>query len=351
MDALIPGVGALCAIGILLMIILLPASLRKVDATENALAYDTIWCSLDATTLGPGLHNVAPFSSILRWPSTYQTVEYSSTKGTAISCNSADGIRIGLDISFQYQPDSKKIYDLTMLYQDFESYEKILKQAGRSAIRHSCGHYTAQEFQTKRKQIGTEMHGKMKAKMESMKSVLVDVQLRNVARPSSYEAAVQSKEAARTDITLAESQKSQEMTIAQTVKLDADLAANRTQNLAKTQATITLKQGEYDRDAITDRYSTWASTYKKVMDAQNLTPEGILAYIGNRLVGSPGVTVAMEAPAKTSWQKSLATTAQDCNTGAKKLCTDASKALKTNAASIYCAGSTCSAQDVSVCCS
>ena len=59
-------------------------------------------------------------------------------------------------------------------------------------------------------------------------------------------------------------------------------------------------QGEKQAEAITDRYSKWSDTLSKVASTQQLTPEGVLAYVGNRVVQNhPTAAISLSSPAKT----------------------------------------------------
>lgn len=345
---------ACCGISTLLVIILLPASLRTVESTEFGIAYDNIWCTLHKDPLTPGLHVIDPFGSVIIWPSTQQTVEYSLANGSPLTCNSKDGIRIELDLTFQYRVLKESLYDLTLLYEDFEKYNDILTGVGRSALRHACAGFDARQFQTDRELISAKLKKEVTDKLNTMGSTTLDVQLRNVDRPNSYEDAVQAKEAARTDQSLAKSENAQALTVAMTELADAYLEANRTINRATTQAQITLNFGQAEADAVSDRYKTWADTYKAVMEAQKLTPEGILAYIGNRLVASSSsATISMPAPARTSWADGLDTSAALCSSvsGAAVTAFCGGQGLKATAADLHCRGATCTAAlDQATCC-
>jgi hypothetical protein len=78
-----------------------------------------------------------------------------------IACNSKDGIQISLQASFQFVPKQAAIYKLTMDYTDFKTYEKLVKIQARSAIRHGCGNFTAQDFQTRRAEVQVRASSKL----------------------------------------------------------------------------------------------------------------------------------------------------------------------------------------------
>ena len=57
----------------------------------------------------------------------------------------------------QFVPKIEKIYQLTLKFETYEKYKEILAIAGRSALRHVCSAYTAQDFQNKRGAVSTSM--------------------------------------------------------------------------------------------------------------------------------------------------------------------------------------------------
>lgn len=311
------------ALGAVIMgIVLWACSVKTVDSQENAIAYDAVWCKLQEQVLEEGMHGIPPFGQLIVWPAIYKTMNQQ------VSCNSLDGVEITVEMSFQYQPKSTALYELTRLYKDYDGYQKVLRWRARSAVRHACAKYTCQEFQTMRPYVNDEMQKQVETELSkaiypennddaevtygdfdgSMATLVSDLQLIYVWRPDVYEEAVTSKENARNDIALAEAERDQAITQAQTVQLEAYTEANRTINGAQTEATVIKQFAASNASAITEQYAAWTELYTAVKQAHGFTTDALLAYIGNRLMAElPSVTLNLESPAYVSFKDSLLT--------------------------------------------
>lgn len=169
--------GTFCVAALIIAIVLLSVSFETISSSEVGLAYDNVWASLNDKILTEGLVSKPPFGSVLRWPKLYQTVSYTNT--TAIICNSLDGIKITLDFSFQFVPDTNKIYNLTLTFKDFPTYSDVIQVQARSSARDVCGDFTAEEFQTRRAEVGQKLEEEVKTKIKQIWfSDVVDLQLR-----------------------------------------------------------------------------------------------------------------------------------------------------------------------------
>ena len=323
---------------VLLLVILLPASLQKVGSTEVGLAYDSVWANLRESIMTEGLKTKPVFGDIILWPTDYQIIEFSGTpykddieKG--IMCNSKDGIQIQLQASFQFVPLQDKVYELTMNFRDFEGYKKLVTIQARSAIRHGCGTFTAQDFQLQRAKVQTSMQCLVKGYLGSndvgydtatcgeyytnatswqaplkFHAVVKLLQLKNVDRPRSYQAAVEDKETARSDILLAKNERSQRETQAQTVKDKSVQTAKIILDTANTDANVTMAFAKADAQAVLERYQAYEQAYGLAKTNLSLSDVGILAYFGNQMVGGKAgenQTMAIPATAKVSYAGDL----------------------------------------------
>ena len=296
--------GVLTLFGVINMIILLSMTLEQVDSASYAIPYNTVTGSVANDVKSEGLHAKPPYGQFILWPKTY------ATKGESVECNSLDGVRIRVDVSFQYLPRQKALYDLTKLYEKESNYEVVLAWHSRSAIRNGCAEFTTQEFQTQRSVVQGAMYDRLKDRLSAyMETDVVDVQLTNIARPAEYEVEVDAKEGARNDIDKAENERAQALTQANTVLLEAQINANKTLDTARTAAENALTVAQAEADVITGRYAALAETYLAVKDTHAMSTEALLTYIATRLHGDTrGATFGLDAPAQTSYVGDLSTT-------------------------------------------
>ena len=138
-------------------------------------------------------------------------------------------------------------------------------------------------------------------------SSAVSVQLRNLEIPEAYSNAVSAKQRAAEEIDLAENQRVQIVTEANTLKLNAAITANEIVNAATSDADIRIEEASYKANATLLEFSSEASIYTNLITNLDLTSEGFLSYMGTRLVESKSqVSIDGLEPAKLSYREELA---------------------------------------------
>merc|ERR1711988_554576 len=295
-------IGSCCGVLVILAIILIACSLERIEATEVGLEYNSPQGSLSKEYQSEGLHAKAPFGEFILWPTTHQTISQD------ITCLSFDGVVIRLKVSFQYTVEIKAVYNLTMKFVDFSAYNGLVRLYSRSAIRHACSKFTAQEYQTQRGAVQKTMRATVVNRMAPppVQANVLELQLTNIERPEGYETVVDLKEKARTDINRVQNQRAQSLPQANTNLLKARVEANKTLDTAQATATITLNKANADASVTLGRYVSQGTLYKQVRQTQGLSAEGLLAYLGTRLVDElPSITVGLAAPARSSYASSL----------------------------------------------
>merc|ERR1711988_963568 len=300
--------GGVCCLKItILAIILIACSVETIDSTEMGIAYNAPQAVLASEVKEEGLHGKPPFGYFILWPRTHQTL-HQELKGL-----SKDGVVISVTVAFQYKVNEKELQRLTLDYKDFDNYKVNLQKKSRSGIRNACMDFLAQEFQTKRAAVQTAMFDKVKERLDAglMYAFVLDLQLTSVDRPAAYEAAVDAKENARNEIDLARNLRAQKLTQANTNLMRTRVQANKTLDSANTQAAVTNKTAQTEAAVVYGRYESQGALYKQVRTERNLTSEGLLAYIGTRLIDELNhITVGLDAPARVAYGTSLSTTSR-----------------------------------------
>ena len=147
--------------------------------------------------------DLPPFPGLVLWPQREQEVLFERKALGLITCNSRDGLRVVLDVSFQYKIPENRVFDLSMKYKDFSTYSKLVESVARANIQHSCGEFTAENFQTLRNDVANTISVALKNELEvKLSSFVSQTQLRNIARPTEYDNAVRDKENALNEIKL-----------------------------------------------------------------------------------------------------------------------------------------------------
>lgn len=284
--------------GVVGIIILIIVSIKTLQSDQMAVMYNTVLRDLYNDIRQEGLHTGPPGYRFIIFPSVFRTISYPN-----LQCLNKDGVIITLDIAFQYQVKPDSLRDTVLQFRDHDNFKLVLEYAGESAIHEACSQYNTTEFQAARQDFQTSVREALSSRYQQLNTTIDDLQVNNIARPSEYEAAVRSKEAARENIEVARSEAPRRITEADTTKKEAETSAVIAINKADSEARIALTRAKNEAEGIYNEYETEANTYTKIMTEQDLTTEGFLAYMGVRTIGlahNP-VYAGINAPAKTAW--------------------------------------------------
>lgn len=282
------------------IISLIATSLRRVQSFEIGLKYDVISRSLYKSPVTEGLHTGPPGFKFIIFPSVYRTLEFDDLR-----CLNQDGVTITLDISYQYQAMQSKLYDIAMQFKDIKGYEVVLKNAGQAAVYESCSNFRTNQFQTERSRFQEDVKKKIKGRYTALHAIITDLQVRDIRRPSEYESAVRSKEAARQNIEVAKQERPRKITQANTKLREAETQANITLAKAHSNARIISFKAQREADGIKVQYQKEGEMYKGIKDDLGLNADQLLSYIGVRTIANAKnpVYVGIQAPAKSSYIK------------------------------------------------
>lgn len=206
------------------------------------------------------------------------------------------------------------VYPAILKYRDHHKWASTVEQAGLSAIHHSCSEFSVAEFQNKRGVIQSKMEKNLKLKLEGNKTageegvnaIAVSLQLTYVHLPEKYNTAVAEKQAAEEDITLAIAERKQETTKANTELLKAKEEARKIKDTAQNEAEVLLTEARLKAEEILYSFQKEAEALVEVKNRLNLTTEGVLAYLSNKLLEEADhLTVTTGEPAKLSRKDEL----------------------------------------------
>jgi len=283
--------------GLIFVIVMLAGSLKRVQETEIALAYNPIEKKLGEDVYSVGLHAGSPFFRFIKFPSVYTTLYYEDEK-----CVSKDGIMVTLKLDVQYQVDQGRVRDLVAQYSTAEKHVKILYWAIQSGVHNTCSQFLITEFQEERGRVQDSLLAKCRAKAESLMTQVIDVQLQNIDIPGEYTMAIESKERAREDINLAYNERAQLVYEGERRRQESEqdilimmLNANKTRDVTLAKATA---QGE----AAENMLKKEATAYKGVQQELGLDTPGLISYLSTRAIEAnddPDVNIAR--PAKGSF--------------------------------------------------
>merc|ERR1719346_266403 len=95
----------------------------QIDVTEYALNYSLLTHKVEKKTYLPGRYWIGPFNYFIRFPSTVTTIAFADSamqldlgpgeRGEReLRSRTKDGLDVNIELSFQYQLQMEKLYDL-----------------------------------------------------------------------------------------------------------------------------------------------------------------------------------------------------------------------------------------------
>jgi regulator of protease activity HflC (stomatin/prohibitin superfamily) len=208
---------------------LLLSSFESVDYNEYGLKQNIITKEIDPEVYTVGLYFTGPFATFIRFPSTWQTIEFSPSwdaDDIPISTRTEDGLDLEIDISFQYR---LREADVLQLYSEYGlDYEHAMVKIARGVLRDVAGGYDALEFFYNRSLISNDMTQSLKSKENILFIQFGEFQLRNIDLPDEFEAAIEAVEVAKQEIKIAEYQQQAAVIRAQTLIIEAQAQMNIT---------------------------------------------------------------------------------------------------------------------------
>jgi len=290
---------AVAIVGTLALIIgLVASSLARLSSTEVGVAYDVHQKILGDEVKTSGLHTGKPGFYFIKFPSVFNTLKFSNLK-----CLNKDGVEITINLEFQYRARPKDVRNLIIEFQNHENYLKILRRMAESGVHDACSKFNTTQFQSQRAIFQESVRSHIAQQFNNVSTDITDLQISNIVRPKDYETALKNKETAKENIQVAKSQRPRLLTQAETTKEEASAQAAISIEKAQSNARVALTKADADAATITAAFDAEADSYALVMANQKLGVEGLLAYLGTRVIveSKKDVNIGIDAPAKTKY--------------------------------------------------
>lgn len=218
--------------------IIIALSFDSIEYTEYGLDYSSVSKTVGKTPFLGGIYLLGVGHSFIKFPRTVQTIDFSNSQGSdrpQIESRTNDGLEVLLEISFQYELISAKIYDLYMSYE--LDYQNVIENIAVDALTDQATKYTAYDFFMNRAKIGSEMQEALDLALRNKTHVSIPFfQLRDVDLPDPFEAAIQLSEVRKQDIQKANAEMNAAKVEIETSLLKADLNKSVTINKANGEA-------------------------------------------------------------------------------------------------------------------
>lgn len=296
-------------ISVIVALALIIASLRKVSSTQFGVEYN-VWTKK--------LESVSKAGGLFLGPVGYRFVKFTSTQINADfsdTCVSNDGLRVVVDVSYQYRLDKGSIIEVILKYREFEKWNQVVNASANSAIQHSCSVWNVTDFQSNRALVQETMFENLQKKIEGdmnddssrgVYAIASSLQLTNVDLPIQYQEAVEQKQRASEDILLAKTERIQNKTKADTEFKAAEKQYEIIIDRALNEGNITLIVADYYAQHTLYRFEKESEVLSQAQEFLSLSTNGVLSYMANKLFATvPLLTVRTGEPARISRKNQL----------------------------------------------
>lgn len=259
--------GGLCCFGLLLMIILIPVSIKNVAHDEYAIRYDDLTNQIHTDVYEEGKYVCTPQTTMFVYPNTIQKLSLD------FDCLSSNGIEMYVEVDIQYQIPIDQVFIIFDEFGEAKNQLSYLKLIAADSVRDSCGRYSAQNFYQERGVIQTTILDDMVITARKAKSHvnITNVVLSNFEFPSGLDAAIKDKRASENDIEIADNERAGALTEANTTLLIAYTGAEKLEIEAAAEVAAVLAEANAKATSIVQVWENRQSVYKSIKDAMDMT--------------------------------------------------------------------------------
>lgn len=161
-----------------LIILILILSMDTIDPLQYGITINKITKTIGTEVYDNGRYIIGPFRNFIRYPANLVTIEFSDNRGANVyklikfykiqseplQTRTAEGLALGLHVSFQYKLNKTTIpnlYNLTNI-----NYAGTLIRIARDVILKVGGQYNATNYWTDRKRIGDFMKEQLNVELK-----------------------------------------------------------------------------------------------------------------------------------------------------------------------------------------
>ena len=267
-----------CGILVIPIIAFIVFGFHSLHATEWGLDYNMITESIHDEPYESGLHFLGLGHKFIKFPNTYQNMQFSSSDHDLLQCRTADGLPLTLGVSFQYTLEKDHIYELYRTYKT--DYHAVLFDVASSNIAETASRYTAYNFFNDKQSIAMAMSKNLnKAIIDYMYLSVETLQLVKVQLPDEFENAIMDSINMKQNITQTQKKLANLLVSFQTQILAAHQSANQTVTLAQGQAKQIKFSQEGAAKVIRQNIDAEALAYSRMKQHMQMNNQELLDYI------------------------------------------------------------------------
>lgn len=196
-DFLVRFGGVICVLGVVLLIVLLSVSFKKVDPNHVALGYNKVTRNIGDEVRGEGLALMGPSIELIVFKTTQQEAKHQN-----MSALSADSIDVNLDVRILYTVKRDKIRDIIDKFYDEDGHDEFIKDFSAGLVRLVASRFTAKQFYLERQRFQADLTVAVRDRFNASgaQATVDSVQVVSVGLPQRVLAAMEAATVAEQDI-------------------------------------------------------------------------------------------------------------------------------------------------------
>lgn len=175
----------LVAIIVIIIVVIVLTGIRKIDTNHVAIVYNKLTQNIDTSQIyKEGTKYLGPFRSVIQYPTTYSTM--SLLGKNAVECRTSDGLKVSIEVSFQYRLNST-LENIMYIYTTFgEEYELTYLYLAQELIREVASNFTSFEYYNMSNIITENMKNKLNLRFLSYGADVNSFQLASFTVPQAF---------------------------------------------------------------------------------------------------------------------------------------------------------------------
>jgi len=255
-----------CGLGVLLLVILLPVSVKNVGHDEYGIRYDGLTKKVHRQVYEEGKTVCTPQTKMITYGRTIQKL------GLDMTSMSLDGIQMAVKVDIQYLIHKSQVFTIFEEFGEEEDLKSYLYMVADDSVRDSIGTFTAMNFYQSRAAIQSKIEEDMIESMKNAKARInvTTVVMTNYDFPPELSNAITNKRSAQNEITIALSEHEGQIMEAETEFLKAEINAERLAIEAEGEVQAILAEAEAKNSSIVEVWANRNSTYSHIKETLGL---------------------------------------------------------------------------------
>lgn len=257
--------GFLCCVGLLLTVILVPLSMKRVDEGDVGLRYDNLPNKLYSEPLEPALHTLRPDTVVFTYPTRFETFDIND-----FTVMTSDGATVQVDVSVQYTVDTTKLVESITTYGKLKRVVNYIILHAKRALYETAVTIPAIEFTENRGAVEFNFSSAIGASMtvneSSSFTIIGQFQFRNFVYQADFQKAVNAKQQTKQRIQIVENEREAIITSAETELQKTIKAVEIQLNDAIARQDTLVAEANQNKEAILERWNQQAISTAKELD-------------------------------------------------------------------------------------